>query len=355
MGTSGEDQQHNSRMIQQESSRMTYLSLMDALQIRRFVLAFLVSLWTLASLPVHGQGIFPSRPVRLVVPAPAGGLTDTVGRLLADAMQVDLGQPIVVENRSGAAGLIGTQTVLEAPADGYTVLLTSTSNHILAPLTQISTRVNPPHDLQPVGLALRTVGVLVTSVNVTASTLSQFIAQARSRPGQLNYASSGIGSANHVMTERFKTLAGIDIVHIPYRGGAPLMTALMAGEVQFALIDLATVETAWRSGKAKVLAQSGLHRHSALPDVQTLVEAGFKDFDPSFWIGLAVPRSTPLAVVERLNVSLNKALTQTNIKARAQAMGWTLIGGSPRVLAETVERDMAAYRDTVSGLKIDRQ
>ena len=331
---------------------MSYLNLQDARQIRRSMLAALLAL---AAWPAFGQGAFPSRPLRLVVPAPPGGLTDTVGRLLADAMHADLGQPVVVDNRSGAAGLIGTQAVVEAPADGYTVLLTSTSSHILAPLTQSSARVDPPRDLQPVGLAVRTVGVLVTPTSVQATSLAQFIALARSRPGQLNYASSGIGSANHVLTERFNVLAAINMVHIPYRGGGPLMTALMAGEVQFALLDFGTAEAALRSGKARALAQSGERRHPALPDVPTLAEAGFKDYDPSFWIGLAVPRSTPTSVVERLNASLNKAMSQTAIKARAQALGWTLVGGSPRVLAETVARDAAAYHDMVSGLKLDRQ
>lgn len=313
--------------------------------------------WLLAApaCRVSAQDRFPAKPVRLVVPAPPGGLTDSVARLLAEAMQADLGQPVVVDNRPGAAGLIGTQAVVESPADGYTVLVSSTSSHILAPLTQAAARVDPARDLQAVGMALRTVGVLVTPVGVLAQSLGQFVALARSRPGQLNYASSGIGSANHVLTERFKALAGIDIVHVPYRGGAPLMTALMAGEVQFALLDYGTAEAALRSGRARALAQSGERRHSALPDVPTLAQAGFKGYDPSFWIGLAVPKATPAAVVERLNASLNKALAQTAVKARAQALGWSLVGGSPQLLAETVARDAAAYRQTVSGLKLLRQ
>lgn len=346
------------------SRLMSHCKRQEVRPVRRSVLAALVSLGALAAWPAWGQGSFPSRPVRLVVPAPPGGLTDTVGRLLAEAMQADLGQSVVVDNRPGAAGLIGTQAVVEAPADGTTVLVTSTSNHVLAPLTQSSARVDPPRDLQPVGLALRTVGVLVMSTGVQVGlqaqssasfTLAQFIALARSRPGQFNYASSGIGSANHVLTERFKALAAIDMVHVPYRGGAPLMTALMAGEVQFALLDFGTAEAALRAGKARALAQSGERRHPALSHVPTLAEAGFKDYDPSFWIGLAVPKSTPATVVDRLNASLNKALAQTAFKARAQALGWTLVGGGPQVLAETVARDVAAYRGTVSGLKLDRQ
>lgn len=319
---------------------------------RRHVLRVMAAL---AAAPAWSQDAFPSKPLRLVVPAPPGGLTDTVARLMADGLQSDLRQTVVVDNRPGAAGLIGTQAVVDAPADGYTLLMTSTSNHVLAPLTQKSARVDPARDLQPIGLALRTAGVLVVPSALAVRTLPEFIALARSRPGQLNYASSGIGSTNHVQTERFKALTGIDIVHVPFRGGAPLISAVMGGEVQFALMDYATVEPALRSGRARLLAQTGTRRHVAMPDVPTLAELGFKDYDPSFWIGLAAPRSTPAAVISTLNAAMNRTLAQTAFKARAQAQGWTLVGGAPSVLADTVGREIAGYRETVGGLNLERQ
>lgn len=322
---------------------------------RRIAVASLAAMAASVAWPAYGQERFPSRPLRLIVPAPPGGLTDSVARLLADGLQPDLRQTVVVENRPGAAGLIGTQAVVDAPGDGYTLLVTSTSNHVLAPLTQKSARVDPARDLQPIVLALRTVGVLVVPSGVAARTLAEFIALARSKPGQMNYASAGVGSANHVLTERFKALAGIDIVHVPFRGGAPLMSAVMGGEVQFALVDYGTAESALQSGRARALAQSGTRRHVALPDVPTLSEAGFKDYDPSFWIGLAAPKSTPAAVIAALNAATNRVLAQTAFKARAQALGWTLVGGAPSVLADTVRREIAAYRETASGLNLDRQ
>lgn len=300
------------------------------------------------------QAAYPSRPVRLVVPFPPGGLNDTVARLLADALQSELRQTVIVDNRAGAAGLIGTQAVVEAPGDGYTVLVTSTSNHVLAPLTQKGARVDPPRDLQPVVLALRTVGLLVAPNEFPAKTLADFVALARTRPGQLNYASSGVGSTNHVQTERFKSLAGISITHVPYRGGGPLVNAVMAGEVQLALMDYATAEPALKSGRARALAQTGTRRHVAIPDVPTLAEAGFKDYDPSFWIGLAAPKSTPSDVVATLNAAMQRALAQTALKARAQAFGWTLIGGPPSTLSDTVSREVAAYQAVVRGLDLDR-
>ncbi len=270
-------------------------------------------------------------------------------------MQPELRQTIVIDNRPGAAGLLGTQAVADAAGDGNTWLVTSLSNHVLAPLTQKGARIDPPRDLQPVGLALRTVGVLVAPANVPASSLREFIALAKARPGQLNYASSGVGSANHVQVERLKTLADIDIVNVPYRGGGPLMTALMAGEVQFALMDVATAESALKSGRVKALAQTGTRRHSALPLVPTLAESGFPNYDPTFWIGLAAPKSTPPAAVARMNAALRKALAQTAMKARAQALGWTLEGGSPEAMAEMIIRESTAYRDTIAGMKFDRQ
>lgn len=309
----------------------------------------------LAMQSAQAQDAFPSKPLRLVVPAPPGGLTDTVARLLAEGLQFELRQSVVVDNRSGAAGQIGTQAVVEAAGDGYTLLMTSTSNHVLAPLTQKSSRIDPSRDLLPVALALRTVGVLVVPIGVAVRTLPEFIALARNRPGQLNYASSGIGSANHVFTERFKQLLGIDMVHVPFRGGAPLMSAVMGGEVQFALMDYATGEPALRSGRVRVLAQTGASRHVAMPEVPTLAQAGLRDFDPSFWLGVAAPKATAAELINTLNAATNRVLGQTAFKARAQAQGWTLVGGMPSVLAEAVGREVAAYRETVNGLNLDRQ
>lgn len=317
---------------------------------RRLALATLLAL---ACGTVTAQDAAPARALRLVVPFPPGGLNDNVGRLLADAMQPALGQPVIVDNRAGASGLIGTQAVASAAPDGGTLLVTSTSNHVLAPLMQGGDK-DPAADLLPVGLALRTVGVLVVAADVPARSLAEFVALARRQPRALNYASSGQGSANHLQTQQFATLAGIELVHVPYRGGGPLVTALMAGEVQFALLDLASASPALASGRVRALAQSGPRRHVALPAVPTLAEAGFAGFDPSFWIGLAAPRGTPAATVTRWNAALNSALAQTAIKARAQALGWTLVGGPPEALARTVAQDREAFRTTAASLRTER-
>lgn len=299
------------------------------------------------------QEALPQRALRLVVPFPPAGLNDSVGRLLAEAMAPLLGQSVVVDNRSGAAGLIGTQAVAMAPPDGSTLLLTSTSNHVLAPLAQAADK-DPTADLVPVGLALRTVGVLAVAGDVSARSLQEFVGLARDKPRVLNFASSGQGSANHLQTQQFAALAGIEMVHVPYRGGGPLVAALMAGEVQFALVDYASVASALASGRVRALAQSGARRHVALPGVPTLAEAGFSGFEPSFWIGLAAPRATPAAAVARWNAALNSALAQTAFKARAQALGWTLVGGPPEVLARTVVQDREAFKSVAASLRTER-
>jgi tripartite-type tricarboxylate transporter receptor subunit TctC len=316
---------------------------------RRSVLATLLAI---ACGTAAAQGISSTRALRLVVPFPPGGLNDSVGRLLAEAMQSALGQPVVVDNRSGASGLIGTQAVASAAPDGNTLLLTSTSNHVLAPLLQ-GTGQDPAADLVPVGLALRAVGVLVVPADVPARSLAEFIALARSKPRALNYGSSGQGSANHLQTHQFATQAGIELVHVPYRGGGPLLTALMSGEVQFALLDFASVSSALSSGRLRALVQSGANRHVGLPSVPTFTEAGLAGLDASFWIGLAAPPGTPAAAVDRWNAALNKALTQTAIKARAQALGWSLAGGPPEVLSRTVARDRESFKAAAAALRVE--
>ncbi|RYF46965.1 MAG: tripartite tricarboxylate transporter substrate binding protein, partial [Comamonadaceae bacterium] len=254
---------------------------------------------------------YPQRPIRLIVPNPPGGPSDIVGRFLAESMRSELGQPLIVDNRPGAAGLIGTSAVASAPADGYTVLVTSRSNHVIAPLVQQNAQVDPPRDLMPVGLALRAVGLLCTPAKSPWKSLGAFIEQAKAQPGAIFYGSAGIGATNHIAIEQFKALTGIDLVHVPYKGSGPLITGLMAGEVQLALLDFSSAQLGLKNGAIGALAQTSSRRLGSMPDVPTLAESGWARFDPSFWIGLAVPKGTPASVVLRLNKALNAALAET--------------------------------------------
>ncbi|MFC5607940.1 Bug family tripartite tricarboxylate transporter substrate binding protein [Variovorax soli] len=295
---------------------------------------------------------FPQRPIKLVVPNPPGGPSDIVARFLAESMRAELGQPLVIDNRPGAAGLIGSGVVANSPADGYTVLVTSRSNHVIAPLVQQGTQVDPVRDLAPVGLALRAVGILATPAKSPWRNLRDFIAAAKAQPGKLFYGSAGIGATNHIAIEQFKSLAGIDLVHVPYKGSGPLITGLMAGEVQLALLDFSSAQAGLKGGTLVPLAQTAARRLASMSEVPTLSESGFARYDPSFWIGLAVPRGTSPEVIARLNRALDKALADTQMKARAQVNGWELVGGAPQVLEATIRQDMADFPPLVKRLDL---
>ncbi|MDM0078751.1 tripartite tricarboxylate transporter substrate binding protein [Variovorax sp. J2P1-59] len=298
------------------------------------------------------QTPYPDRPVRLIVPNPPGGPSDIVARLLSEHMRDSLGQLLIVDNRPGASGLIGTAFVASAPADGYTVLVTSRSNHTMAPLVQKSTQVDPVRDLAPVGLAVRAVGMFVTNSQTGLRSMKDLIAFAKANPGKLNFGSAGIGATNHIAVEQFKALAGIDITHVPYKGSGPLITGVMGNEVQFALLDFASAQVGTKSGSIVPLMQTGAKRLPAVPNVPTLAEGGFKDFDPSFWVGLAVPVKTAPDVVRKLNAALNDALSRTGFKAYAQANGWEVVGGAPKVLGDTVAADMADFPAIIKKLDL---
>ena len=297
-------------------------------------------------------GPYPDRAIKLIVPNPPGGPSDIVGRFLAEGMRSELKQSLVIDNRAGAAGLIGTAAVANAPADGYTVLVTSRSNHVMAPLVQKGSQVDPQRALVSVGLALRAIGILVTSDKSPFKTMKDLIAYAKANPGKLFYGSAGVGATNHIAIEQFKTLAGVDITHVPYKGTGPLITGLMGGEVALALLDFSSAQSGMKAGMLVPLAQTGARRLPSLSQVPTLAELGFRKFDPSFWIGLSVPKGTPPEVIARLNKALNVALSDTQMQARAQVNGWELAGGPPKVLSDTITQDMSEYPGVIQKLDL---
>lgn len=310
---------------------------------------------SVAAISTHGwaqDGAFPDRPIKIVVPNLPGGPSDIVGRYLAEAMRSSLGQPLIIDNRPGAAGLIGTALVANSAPDGYTVLLTSRSNHVMAPLVQKQSQVDPQRDLAPVGLALKSVGMLVTNSMSPFKTLPELVAYAKANPGKVFYGSAGVGATNHIAIEQFNAIAGVDTTHVPYKGSGPLITGLMAGEVSLALLDFSSAQSGVKSGRIVPLAQTSARRLPSLPQVPTLVESGMRGYDPSFWIGLAVPSGTPAEPVARLNRALNVALSDTQMKARAQVNGWELGGGAPAVLSDLVRQDMSEYPALIKKLDI---
>jgi tripartite-type tricarboxylate transporter receptor subunit TctC len=306
--------------------------------------AFLVATGLATAAPAFAQpNAYPNRTIRLIVPTSAGGTADIAARLLAEAMRDGLGQPMVVDNRTGATGLIGVAAVANAPPDGYTVLMTARSYHVMAHLAQANPPVDPPRDIAPVGLAFRAVGMFATHKSMPFRTLKDLVAYAKAQPGKLFYGSSGVGAFNHLIVEQFKAAAGIELNHVPYKGTGALATALMAGEVQLGALDFASAQAGVSAGLTVPLAQTGSRRHAALPDVPTLIETGYGSHDLAFWMGLAVARATPPEIVARLNRAMNAALAQTRVKATAHVNGWELGGGGPGVLGAIIDKDMAEF------------
>lgn len=317
---------------------------------RRSILGALAALATTSI--VRAQAAFPERTVKLVVPNPTGGPSDTIARYLAEAMRSELGQSVIIENRPGAAGLIGTAVVANSPADGHTVLVTNRSNHVIAPIVQRAPAADPVRDLVPIGMAIRAVGIVATHPKAPFKSLREMVAYAKKNPGKLFYGSAGIGAANHIAVEQFRRLAGIEVTHVPYKGSGPLITGLMAGEVAFAFLDFSSALTGLQGATLVPLVQTASRRLPALAHVPTFREAGFNDFDSSFWIGLAVPKGTPAPAIAGLNKALNVALAETQMKARAQVNGWELVGGSPRVLGDVIAAEVSEYRPLLAQMGI---
>jgi tripartite-type tricarboxylate transporter receptor subunit TctC len=294
---------------------------------------------------------YPERPIKLIVPFPPGGANDALARALAEGIREALGQPVVVDNKQGAGGLIGTEFVKAAVPDGYTLLLTSLNNHVMLPLIQ-PTQFQPERDLASVGLAVQANTAVLVSNATPARTLKEFVALARQQPDRINYSSSGNGSFGHFFTEVFKAQAEVPITHVPYKGAAPSVMALVSNEVQFLVIAYSAVQSNAEAGQVRVLAQDGERRSPLLPNVPTLAEAGYGNFQPTFWMGLSAPKQTPPAVIAKLNAALNTTLRSAAFEERARKSAWTSTPGTPEMMDRRIANDLKQYGPTVRKLNI---
>ncbi|MBX6373842.1 MAG: tripartite tricarboxylate transporter substrate binding protein [Acetobacteraceae bacterium] len=284
---------------------------------------------------------FPTRPVRIVVPFPPGGPTDTLVRLAAPRLEQTWGQPVVVENRGGAGGNIGTAAVARAAADGYTVLLVA-SSHAINPGIFRALPYDPVRDFAPVALLASSPFVLVVHPSVPARSLAELIALARARPGQLNYASASNGSGNHLAMEMLKAAAGIDIVHVPYAGAAPATTDLLAGQVPIMFNNMVSAMPHIQAGRLRALAVSGPRRAAALPDVPAVAET-IPGFDASTWYGILAPAGTPATVVAELSARFRAAFDGPEAVARLAAMGLDPTPLAPDAFGRFIEAEMAKW------------
>jgi tripartite-type tricarboxylate transporter receptor subunit TctC len=297
------------------------------------------------------QAKYPSAPVRVVVPYPAGGATDTLARLIAHDMQTAWGGNVIVENKPGASGNIGGQFVTKSPPDGYTVLMGITAI-VQLPAMMAKMPFDPLKDLIPVVEVARSNSFLVVPSDFLAANFRQFIAIAKASPQRYSYGSYGNGTSAHIQGELLKMQAGLDIVHVPYKGSAPLIADLLGGQVTAGFVDAATLSPHLKSGKLRVLAATGAQRSRLLPDVPTFAELGFKDFESYGWFGMFMPAGTPPAVVTKFSDEAMRILKQPQNKARIEALGLTPVGNTPQEFARTVRSDYALYAKIIKAANI---
>jgi tripartite-type tricarboxylate transporter receptor subunit TctC len=296
---------------------------------------------------------YPSKPVRFVVPYAAGGATDLIARVIGERLSANLGQPFVIDNRPGAATLLGAQLVAKAEPDGYTLLMaTSTTLAINASLYK-NLPYDPVKDFAPISLAIQHPFVLLVNPNLPAHNVKELVALAKSKPGQLAYASGGSGSFPHLAMALFQSMTGIDVIHVPYKGSAPALTDLMGGQI--AMMFDNTALTYVKSGKIRALAVTTKDRLSVMPDVPTLQEAGVPGYELAAWQGVIAPAGTPRPVVDRLNEAIVKSLHEPETAKRLTGDGGQIITSTPDQFAAYIRSEIGRFAKIVkdSGAKVE--
>ncbi|MGO4392051.1 tripartite tricarboxylate transporter substrate binding protein [Variovorax sp. M-6] len=281
-----------------------------------------------AAVTLHAQQAWPTKPVRLVVAFPPGGIVDNVARQLQPRLQAALGQPVIIDNRSGAGGTVGAAEVARAAPDGYTLLMVFDS-YATYPLVYPKLSFDIAKDLQPVTQIASNPLVLVVNPRVPANDFKSFVGLLKSQPGQYNYASVGPGSSNHLTAELFKAQTGTFVTHIPYRGGGPAQQDLLGGQVEMMFLSAVLAQPHVKAGKLRALAQTGAQRAPAYADTPTVAESGYRGFEVNSWVGLLAPAGTPRSVVDRLQTEVRKIVTDPAFDQRLREQGLTGIAGTP--------------------------
>jgi len=294
-----------------------------------------------------GAQAYPTKPVRVIAPSGAGGPVDVICRTVTHGLSEVLGQQVVVENRVGAAGLIGTEFVSKQAPDGYTLLFGFSGPLAIVPNLNPNTPYDPVRDLVPISQVAAAPYVLLVHPSVPAKSVKQLVALAKSRPGKMNFSSGGNGVGIHMAGELFKIAAGVSIVHVPYKGAAPAMTALMAGEVDMMFNGLSPALPHMRSGKLRALAVGGEKRSPLFPDLPTIKESGF-NFNTEGWYGMLAPRGTPQAIVTTLHGALVKALATPDVKRLFEKLAVESVGGSPQEFADLIRTEGAQWAKVIS-------
>ena len=298
---------------------------------------------------------YPARPVRLVVPFPAGGATDVLARAIAQYAQDKLGQTIVIDNKPGAGGTIGSDLVAKAEPDGYTLLIATGSTHSIGPLVNPKTPYNVERDFVPIVDVASTTTVMMLSKTVPANNLQEFIKLAKANPGKYNFGSSGNGTNSHLAGELFKAQAGVFMTHIPYRGTGLVFSDMVSGQVHMLMDNVVTAMPHIKEGRLRILGVTSTKRLPFLPDVPTLHEQGLKNFDVSNWFGIYAPRGTPGEVVTKVNAAFNAALKDPELQKKMAQLGAVPTGGTPQQMAQIVAGETAKWKRLITERKLQVQ
>ena len=295
---------------------------------------------------------YPNRPIRIIVPFAPGGATDIPARLIAPKLTEALGQPVVIENRTGAGGIIGIQAAAQSPPDGYTLLMATNAELVMHPSIYPKLPYDVSKDFIPVSIMLESPMLLVTSASSSFNSVADVLAAARAKPGSVTYSTAGTGSTSHVLTEMLALQAGVKLLHVPYKGGAPASAAVSTGEVAVALLNLGSALNFVKSGKAKALAVTSAQRHPNFPDWPTAIEAGIPGFAEEIWIGMAVPAGVRRDIVDKVSAEVAKALRAPDVRERLVQLGNDPLGTTPDEAAARIKREFPRYSAAIKQANI---
>ena len=307
-----------------------------------------------AALIAHGTAStaqaqnYPNRPIKIVVPTPAGGPVDMMARLVANQISPVLGQTAFIDNRGGAANTLGSAEVARATPDGYTLLYSSASGLVIAPMLQKNAGYDPLKSYDPVAIVAATSNVLVVHPSVPAKSVAELV-------GKINFSSGGIGTLPHLIGEYFKAHAGLDVVHVPYRGGGPSIQDVVAGNIQYTFEGISVLRPLIEEGRLRALAVTSARRSPLLPNVPTMIESGFADFQSTSWTGLLAPHGTPADIIAKLNGAVNTALATSEMKSALDKLAGEGLGGAPAELTKVIESDIGKWGPIVKALNLQTE
>lgn len=322
------------------------------MNVRNLLIALTAPLIATATPLTHAASSYPERAVKMIVPFPPGGSTDTIARVMAKGLSERLGQPVIVDNRAGAGGSIGLGEAARSAPDGYTIVIGSTNTMAVNPTLFSNLNYDPLTDLAPLIHLADVSNVLVVHPSVPANSVQELIALLKANPGKYNYASPGVGNSSHLASELFKLRAGVDMTHIPYKGDVPAITDLISGEVQIMFATAGVIQPHIQAGRVKALGIGGSRRLPSMPDIPTISEAGLDDFEASAWFGLSTRAGVDPEIIERLNVELNAVLKEPAVVEHFERLNATTVGGSASEYGKFLKIEAEKWGSLVKALNL---